>query len=344
METKKIPPCLLSLSEQSEDAFEQLWTRFGGDFERIRQYVQSCKLSLVSGAKQKRKREAWDSASEAARAEDEDATADKTSPTEVEEEAPNSKEDDEDDIRLPKLNRAPLPIDAFREEIIATVRRSQVTVICGETGCGKTTQVPQFLLDDAMKQVQGAGEGMGEGRKKLKLLCTQPRRISAIGVSERVAEERGEKIGRSIGYQIRLESKKSREHTQVLFVTAGILLRMLTTSLEEFEAPELGLGGGNFKDSKNVARKTYVLPSVMKEFTHIILDEVHERDRHTDFLLVILRDLLPLVPHVRLILMSATMQTSLFSKYFGGCPVVNVPGRTFEVRNVLLNGNFAISL
>jgi len=92
--------------------------------------------------------------------------------------------------------RAGLPIAALREEVLGAITSNQVTVICGETGSGKTTQVPQFLLEQATT----AG-------KACRLICAQPRRIAAVSVAERVAAERGEELGSTIGFQVRLESK-----------------------------------------------------------------------------------------------------------------------------------------
>ena len=138
------------------------------------------------------------------------------------------------------------------------------------------------------------------------IICTQPRRISAIGVAERVAQERDEKIGNLVGYQIRLESKTS-SWTRLLFCTTGILLRRLESD------PELN------------------------EVTHVIIDEVHERSEESDFLLMIIRDLLPRRPNLKIILMSATLNANSFASYFGRqVPVIDIPGRTFPVHQYYL--------
>jgi len=189
-----------------------------------------------------------------------------------------------------------LPIASYREEIVSAVRNNQVVLIAGETGCGKTTQVPQYLLEDAWYR----GEGC-------RVVCTQPRRISAMSVAERVAAERGENIGENVGYTIRLESRGGTE-SSLMFCTNGILLRMLT-------------------DQSNDA---------MARVTHLVIDEIHERDRFADFLLILVRDLLPAHPHLRVVLMSATLHVELFSGYFGGCPVVQVPGFTHPVQDFYL--------
>ena len=165
----------------------------------------------------------------------------------------------------------------------------------GETGCGKTTQVPQFLLDDMIESEKGAS---------CYIICTQPRRISAVSVAERVADERGEKIGQSVGYQIRLESKKSAS-TRLLFCTTGILLRRLQG------------------DSK------------LEGVSHIVVDEIHERSIDSDFLLIILKELMTRRPDIKIVLMSATLNAELFSGYFttpsGPSPAIHIPGFTHPV-------------
>jgi ATP-dependent RNA helicase DHX36 len=158
-------------------------------------------------------------------------------------------------------------------------------------GCGKTTQVPQLVLDDMILKGCGAEANM---------VVTQPRRISAIGVSHRIASERCEKIGETAGYSIRMESKRSSK-TRLLLCTTGVLLRRLQCD------PDLA------------------------SVSHVFVDEVHERDLNTDFLLIVLKDLLARRISLKLVLMSATLNATAFSNYFGGCPVVSIPGRTFPV-------------
>ncbi|EOA39070.1 hypothetical protein CARUB_v10011734mg, partial [Capsella rubella] len=200
--------------------------------------------------------------------------------------------------------RSKLPIASFRDAIISAVESNQVVLIAGETGCGKTTQVPQYLLDHMWYSKQEA----------CKIICTQPRRISAISVSDRISWERGETIGRTVGYKVRLQSEGGRG-SSVVFCTNGILLRVL-------------IGKG--------------VNSCVPDITHIIVDEIHERDSYSDFMLMILRDLLPTNPHLRLILMSATLDAERFSDYFGGCPVVRVPGFTYPVRTFFLEDALSV--
>ncbi|KAH0950534.1 hypothetical protein HN011_001845 [Eciton burchellii] len=186
--------------------------------------------------------------------------------------------------------RKSLPIFNAREEILNALNNYQVLIIAGETGCGKTTQVPQYILEHYQQKHQPC-----------RIICTQPRRLSAVSVAERVAFERDEKIGQTFGYQIRLESRVALK-TLLTYCTNGVLLRTL-------------MGGD----------------SALSTLTHIIVDEVHERDRFCDFLLIALKDALVKYRSLKLILMSATMDTNIFVKYFNKCTVVNVPGRSYDV-------------
>ena len=197
------------------------------------------------------------------------------------------------DLAEIQRKRAALPVDAFKAEILSACASHQVVLIAGATGCGKTTQVPQYLIDDAWQRGVGAA-----------IMCTQPRRISAITVAERVAAERGEQIGKgSVGYQIRLENKACAD-TALLFCTNGVLLRRLTSPGAD---------------------------KMLASLSHIVIDELHERDLFADFLTIVLRSAMARHPHLRLVLMSATVRESLFSEYFGGCPVIRVPGYTHPV-------------
>lgn len=201
--------------------------------------------------------------------------------------------------------RAKLPIACFQDVITSTIADHQVVLISGETGCGKTTQVPQFLLDHMWSK----GEAC-------KIVCTQPRRISATSVAERISSERGESVGDTVGYKIRLESKGGR-HSSIVFCTNGVLLRVLVNK---------GSDEVRRKRSKKLARNQ------ASEISYIIVDEIHERDRYSDFMLAILRDMLPFFPHLRLVLMSATLDAERYSQYFDGCPIIRVPGFTYPVK------------
>ncbi|XP_068740703.1 3'-5' RNA helicase YTHDC2-like isoform X2 [Montipora capricornis] len=191
--------------------------------------------------------------------------------------------------------RKSLPIHELREEILKLISENQVLLISGETGSGKTTQVPQFILEDANTQATPC-----------RIVCTQPRRISALSISDRVATERGERLGQTVGYQIRLDNRISPK-TLLTYCTTGVLLQTL-------------MSGDNS----------------LSFVTHVIVDEIHERDRFSDFLLIALRDLLAVNRRLKLILMSAALDIQLFIDYFGKCPVVHVPGRCFEVKSYFL--------
>ncbi|XP_004301269.1 PREDICTED: ATP-dependent RNA helicase DHX36 [Fragaria vesca subsp. vesca] len=188
--------------------------------------------------------------------------------------------------------RRSLPAYKEKDFLLKAVSENQVIVVSGETGCGKTTQLPQYILESEIEAGRGG---------VCSIICTQPRRISAMSVSERVAAERGENLGESVGYKVRLEGMKGRD-TRLLFCTTGILLRRLL-----------------------VDRK-------LKGVTHVIVDEIHERGMNEDFLLIILKELLLHRPELRLILMSATLNAELFSSYFNGAPMIHIPGFTYPVR------------
>ena len=195
-----------------------------------------------------------------------------------------------------QAKREDLPAHGMRREVLECIENGRASVVSGATGCGKTTQVPQYVFENAVR----AGRG-GE----CSVIITQPRRLSAIAVAERVAQERCERIGDTVGYSIRLESRQS-SNTRLLFCTTGILLRRLQSD------PDL------------------------RGVSHVIVDEVHERDLLSDFLLVILRRLAARREDFRLVAMSATVNAELFKGYFervvpGECGCVEIPGRTFPV-------------
>ncbi|KAH8307656.1 hypothetical protein KR044_007309 [Drosophila immigrans] len=169
-----------------------------------------------------------------------------------------------------------LPIFGQREEIMTAIRDNPVVIIKGETGCGKTTQVPQYILDEAFKR-----------REFCNIVVTQPRRIAAISIANRVCHERQWQPGTVCGYQVGLHRPSNLEDTRLLYCTTGVLLNNL------------------------ICKKT------LTHYTHIILDEVHERDQDMDFLLIVVRRLLALNSrHVKVILMSATIDAREFCQYF----------------------------
>ena len=192
-------------------------------------------------------------------------------------------------------SRKSLPIWNYKDELLDAIEQHQTVIVCGETGCGKSTQVPAFILERELSR----------GRS-CKVYCTEPRRISAIALARRVSEELGEAkadVGTSrsfVGYAIRLESQLTPQ-TRLIYATTGIVMRMLERS------DDLG------------------------DITHLVLDEVHERSIDSDFLLIVLRKLLERRPDMKVVLMSATVDAQRFSNYLDQAPILNVPGRTFPV-------------
>ena len=199
--------------------------------------------------------------------------------------------------------RQRLPAAAMKDDVITAIENNTVTIIMGSTGCGKSTQIPQFILENAIAENR-AGE--------CNIICTQPRRISAIGLASRVAQERFESVGSTVGYSVRLDSKQSKQ-TRIIFCTTGVMMRRLLGD------PEL------------------------KSISHIILDEVHERTIESDLLLFLLKRLIveKKNPHLKIVLMSATAEARLFEQYFMGIgpknpPVISIPGFTHPVQDFFL--------
>jgi ATP-dependent RNA helicase DHX36 len=181
-----------------------------------------------------------------------------------------------------------LPIIQIREGLLEALKSSPVVVVSGGTGSGKSTQCPQYILEDAI------ANGLGP---MTRIIVTQPRRIAAQGVAERVAAERMEACGNSVGYKVRLQGTKARrEGGSIDFVTTGILLR------------------------------TLVGDPTLAGVSHVMIDEVHERDINTDFLLVLLRSLLRQRPELRVVLMSATLDAQSFSDYFARPSILDAGG------------------
>ena len=201
-------------------------------------------------------------------------------------------EDEKSPQGVMKAIRDALPIKAIREDLINALRTEQVVVVSGGTGSGKSTQCPQYILEDAIASGQGPNT---------RIIVTQPRRIAAVSVAERVAAERDEPIGNSVGFAVRLHGTSPRDAANIEFVTTGVLLRRLMR--------DQSLDG----------------------ISHVMIDEVHERDINTDFLLVLLRELITKRPDLRVVLMSATLDAESFSDYFAGqdsgkkVPLMSVP-------------------
>lgn len=179
-----------------------------------------------------------------------------------------------------------LPVLAYKDIIQAALLENQVIIIAGDTGCGKTTQLPKFCLE--MDQFSNGVIG-----------CTQPRRIAAITVSERVREELGND-GTPVGYKIRFHDHTNRS-TRIKFMTDGVLLA----------------------ETKQ--------DHLLKKYSVIIVDEAHERSLNIDFLIGFLKNLLPQRPDLKVVITSATIDTASFAAHFSDSPIINIEGQTFPV-------------
>ncbi|XP_064536192.1 ATP-dependent RNA helicase DHX8 [Drosophila montana] len=183
--------------------------------------------------------------------------------------------------------RQSLPIYKLRDDLIKAVADNQILIVIGETGSGKTTQITQYL-----------GECGFTARGKIG--CTQPRRVAAMSVAKRVAEEYGCRLGQEVGYTIRFEDCTSPE-TVIKYMTDGMLLRECLMEAE------------------------------LKTYSVIMLDEAHERTIHTDVLFGLLKTAVQKRPELKLIVTSATLDAVKFSQYFFEAPIFTIPGRTFPV-------------
>ncbi|MCJ1446873.1 MAG: DEAH-box RNA helicase prp16 [Stictis urceolatum] len=180
-----------------------------------------------------------------------------------------------------------LPAFAVRDDLLRVIGNNQVIVVVGQTGSGKTTQLTQFLYEE------------GYGNRGM-IGCTQPRRVAAMSVAKRVAEEMDVKLGSTVGYAIRFEDCTSKA-TQIKYMTDGVLLR------ESLVDPDLD------------------------KYSCIIMDEAHERGLNTDVLMGLIKKVLPRRRDLKLIVTSATMNAERFSRFYGGAPEFFIPGRTFPV-------------
>ena len=204
--------------------------------------------------------------------------------------------------------RKSLPAWKMRHAIVQAVNQHQVVIISGDTGSGKSTQSVQFILDNMIDRNMGSSAS---------IVCTQPRRISAIALAERVAQERCSKIGDEVGFVIRGERKVKNGITKIVYMTTGVLLR-------KFQA---------MQKNQNLNLE------LAQETSHIFVDEVHERSVETDFLLLILKELIQSNKQLKVILMSATADADVFDKYFSSvCTVgkLSIEGRAHPVKDLYL--------
>lgn len=193
-----------------------------------------------------------------------------------------------------EMSTKTLPIQEHREKLLESVQSSQCVVITGETGCGKTTQFPQYLYKGGL-----AGDGG--------IAVTQPRRVAAISVAHRVASEMDVQLGREVGYQVRFDDCSSAS-TKIKYMTDGCLLR-------------------EFLDDKELSR-----------YSIIVLDEAHERSLATDILFGLVKNLLARKSFskarrspLKVVIMSATLDVTKFSRFFDTCPIFEIPGRVYPV-------------
>ncbi|RCH85400.1 DEAH-box ATP-dependent RNA helicase prp43 [Rhizopus azygosporus] len=185
--------------------------------------------------------------------------------------------------------RRKLPVHSQRQEFLDMVHKNQFVVLVGETGSGKTTQIPQFLAYDELPHLKGK-----------MIACTQPRRVAAMSVAQRVADEMDVKLGEEVGYSIRFEDNTSPS-TFLKYMTDGMLLR------EAMSDP------------------------LLSRYSAVILDEAHERTLNTDILMGLLKEVCKKRKDLQVVVMSATLDAGKFQKYFDDAPLLSVPGRTFPV-------------
>ncbi|KAF7954584.1 hypothetical protein EAE96_005704 [Botrytis aclada] len=205
-----------------------------------------------------------------------------------------------------------LPLNQNPSEVLNHIENNQFSILIGKTGSGKTTQLSQIILDEYIRTKRG-----GECR----IICTQPRRIAAKSVAERVAEERGQKLGDQVGYKIGFDTKLPNPRGSITYCTTGIILQQL------IHHPD----------------------AILDSTTHLIIDEVHERDVDIDFLLTMVKKLVKERIEVgkytpKVCLMSATADAEMLQEYFAFkdgareliCPVLHVEGRAFPVEKYFL--------
>ncbi|KAI8374373.1 P-loop containing nucleoside triphosphate hydrolase protein [Radiomyces spectabilis] len=185
--------------------------------------------------------------------------------------------------------RRKLPVHQQRSEFLEMIHNNQFVVLVGETGSGKTTQIPQFLVYDELPHLRGK-----------QIACTQPRRVAAMSVAQRVADEMDVQLGQEVGYNIRFEDNTSPK-TFLKYMTDGMLLR------EAMSDPKLS------------------------RYSAVVLDEAHERTLNTDILMGLLKEICKTRKDLQVIVMSATLDAGKFQKYFDDAPLLSVPGRTFPV-------------
>lgn len=190
--------------------------------------------------------------------------------------------------------RESLPVFQLRQEFLQKVEENQVLIVVGETGSGKTTQLPQYLFEAGYTQTKNDKDQVQ------KVGCTQPRRVAATSVAARVADEVGCKLGDKVGYSIRFEESTS-ENTHIKYLTDGMLLREFLTD------------------------------PLLTSYSALMIDEAHERTVSTEIVLGLLKDIIKERNDLKLIIASATINASKFSEYFDDAPIFKIPGRRYPV-------------
>ncbi|CCE63005.1 hypothetical protein TPHA_0D03700 [Tetrapisispora phaffii CBS 4417] len=187
-------------------------------------------------------------------------------------------------------SRKLLPVYKYRQSLLDAIKENQVLIVVGETGSGKTTQLPQYLIEENYTQ-----------NGKFQIAVTQPRRVAATSVASRVADEMNAVLGQEVGYTIRFDDKTTPNKTLLKYMTDGMLLR------------------------------EFLNDPMLSRYSCIMIDEAHERTLATDILLGLLKNILLHRTDLKLIISSATMNSTKFSNFFNKCPIFNVPGRRYPV-------------
>lgn len=183
--------------------------------------------------------------------------------------------------------RESLPVFAYRKELLEAMEEHQILIVVGETGSGKTTQLPQYIHEAGYT-------------KRGKVGCTQPRRVAAMSVAARVAEEMGVKLGSEVGYAIRFEDNSS-EKTVLKYMTDGMLLR------------------------------EFLVDPSLDGYSCIMIDEAHERTLHTDILFGLIKDISRFRSDLKILISSATLNATKFAEFFDDAPIFSIPGRMYDV-------------